>query len=485
MKKKIITLVLAALSALSLAACRTGGNTPAGSTGTAGTKGTDGDVTYDANNILDKFDGKDFGGKDFRIYCANYFNDAVFVRQAPTEDADPADRINAALYKRDSQLEEKYKVKMVYTIAANDQVLADTAKELASTGEDAMDLLLGSLFYLGSGSGMLSDNLLTDIGEIKEIDLSNDWWNRNMTESFTLGGKTFFSTGDITTRGTTSVSLILFNKKLLEDEKTELPYQAVYDGTWTYEKLYQIYRGKSVDLDKDGSISLENDRIGFLAGSYSSYFGCGGRYTVRESDGSFTGVYNTPANINVLEKLQEWFNDDVLNHTYYPGVSAFVTDRAYFIEAAGCDLSLFRNMENEFGAVPFPKFNEEQKDYINFANPWITTCATFPITVKDTAFSGFMTEAMAALSKYTSSPEQYEVIMKNKELRDDDSKKMLEICVASATYDIGFNYNFGGVRSAIENILIEGMNPSSSFAAIGDKFSENLNDFIASVTAGK
>ena len=104
MKKKIITLILAALSALSLAACRTGGNTPAGSTGTVGTKGTDGDVTYDANNILDKFDGKDFGGKDFRIYCANYFNDAVFVRQAPTEDADPADRINAALYKRDSQL---------------------------------------------------------------------------------------------------------------------------------------------------------------------------------------------------------------------------------------------------------------------------------------------------------------------------------------------------------------------------------------------
>lgn len=203
MKKKIITLVLAALSALSLAACRTGGNTPAGSTGTVGTKGTDGDVTYDANNILDKFDEKDFGGKDFRIYCANYFNDAVFVRQAPTEDADPADRINAALYKRDSQLEEKYKVKMVYTIATNDQVLSDTAKELALTGEDAMDLLLGSLFYLGSG--MLSDNLLTDIGEIKEIDLSNDWWNRNMTESFTLGGKTFFSTGDITTRGTTSV----------------------------------------------------------------------------------------------------------------------------------------------------------------------------------------------------------------------------------------------------------------------------------------
>lgn len=68
MKKKIITLILAALSALSalsLAACRTGGNTPAGSTGTVGTKGTDGDVTYDANNILDKFDGKDFGGKDF------------------------------------------------------------------------------------------------------------------------------------------------------------------------------------------------------------------------------------------------------------------------------------------------------------------------------------------------------------------------------------------------------------------------------------
>lgn len=483
MKKKLFTLILAALAVFSLVACKTGGNTPTGSTGTEGTKDSGSEKTYDASNILEKFDDKEFGGRDFRIYCANYFNDSVFVRQAPTEDADPADRINAILYKRDSQLEEKYKVKLSYTIATNDQVLADTANELASTGEDAMDLLLGSLFYLGSG--MLYNNLLLDINEIGEIDLSNDWWNHNMTESFTLGGKTFFSTGDITTRGTTSVSMILFNKTLLENDKVELPYQSVYDGTWTYDKLYQIYRGKSEDVDKDGTVTLENDKIGFLAGSYSSYFGCGGRYTVRESDGSFTGVYNTPANIDVLEKLQKWFNEDVMNHTYYPGVSAFATDRAYFIEVAGCDLSLFRNMENDFGAVPFPKLDENQKDYINFANPWITTCATFPITVSDTSFSGFMTEALAALSKYTSSPEQYEVIMKNKELRDDDSKKMLEICVTSATYDIGFNYNFGGVRSVIENILIDDANPASSMAAIGTSFADSLSDFIASVTSGK
>lgn len=483
MKKKIITLILAALAIISLVACKQEGNNSTGSTGTSdsGTSGADG--TYDASNILDRFENKDFGGRDFRIYCANYFNDSVFVRQAPTEDADPADRINAALYKRDAQLEEKYKVKMSYTVAKDDQVLSDTAKELALTNEDTMDLLLGSLFYLGSG--MLDDGLLIDINDITEIDLSNDWWNSNMTEFFTFGEKVFFSTGDITTRGTTSVSLILFNKTLLEDDKIELPYQSVYDGTWTYEKLYQMYCGKSVDLDKDGIISLENDKIGFLAGSYSSYFGCGGRYTVRNSDGSFTGVYDTKANINILEKLQEWFNDDVLNHTYYPGVSAFVTDRAYFIEAAGCDLSLFRDMESDFGAVPFPKLNEEQKDYIDFANPWITTCATFPVTVSDLDFSGFMTEALAALSKYTTSPEQYEVIMKNKELRDDDSKKMLEIAVASATYDIGFNYNFGNVRTIIENILINGANPSSSFATIGDKFNGNLNDFIDAVTSEK
>lgn len=479
MKKRLAILFLSAVIVLCTAACQKVSNNPPDSSDGKQSSGTPAE-SYDASNILDSFGSRSYNGKDFRIFCANAFNDSVFVRQAPTEDADPADRINSALYKRDSMLEETYNIKITYDIQVNDNEVARIAKELASTNEYAMDLLLGSLFYCGSN--MLSEGLLLDINTISGIKLSNNWWNQNMTDSFTLNGKTFFATGDITTRGPTSVSLVLFNKNLFDTYQIDYPYQEVYDGNWTFEKMYQIYNGKSADLDYDGEITLENDQIGFLVGSYASYFGCGGRYTEQESDGSYTGVYNSFANIEILQKLQEWFNDDCLHHTYYPGVSAFSSDRALLIEVAGCDLSLFRDMEGEFGALPFPKYNEEQKEYINFANPWITTCAAFPITLKDTEFSGFITEAMAALSKYTSSPEQYEVLMKNKELRDDDSKKMLEICVSGSTYDIGFNYNFGDVRTIIDGILTKDNNIASKFASIGDKFNDDLQSLLTSVS---
>ena len=480
MKKRITALLLLLSVCIGiLLACQTeqtDNKEKDSGTQSSGNGTEDGDVTYDASNILEQFEKKNFDDKVFRVACANYFNNTIFIRQAPTEDADPADLINSELYNRDMKLEDQYGVTIEYTISSDDKALVSDLELVVGSGEDIADMVLGSLWYLGGN--MLQENLLLDMNVGTGIDFTNNWWNQNMIEYFTLNNKTFLATGDITTRGQSSVTLLLFNMPLFNDDQIEYPYQDVYDGTWTYDKFFEIYNQKSVDLNQDGQLNIADDKIGFLASGAAGYFGCDGRYTVRNSDGSFAPAYDSAKAVDMLQRFQEWYNEDVLHDTYYPGVDCFMNNRAYFIEAAGCDLSLFRAMEDDFGALPFPKYAEEQKDYVTFANSWITTCAAIPLTAPDAAFSGFMTEAMAALSKYTTSQKQYEIVMQNKELRDDDSKKMLEIFVRTTTYDIGFNYDFGGIRSVMEGILKNDFDVVSNLEAIGSGFEVQLEEFL-------
>ena len=480
MRKWLSVLLVVLISAGVLAACQNigdSGGTQNPSVSIGDGSGTPSESEYDASNILSKFESNHYDGREFRVFCANAFNQQIFVRQVPTEDADPADRMNSALYNRDLKLNETFGIDIQYDLQPNDLNMGGELHRLVSSGDASIDMVLGSMVY--SCNPLLMEGLLLDIHAISTIDLANDWWNQNMTKYFTINDKTFFATGDITTRNPTALSLFLFNTKLFQDSQMSYPYQDVYDGTWTYEKLFQLCEGKNVDLNHDGYIDLENDQVGALLDSRAGLISCGGRYTERNADGGFEMVLSTARNVDILQMLQEYyFTKDCLLDPGYEGVSAFMSDYAYFIELAGCDLSLLRDMETDYGVVPCPKYDEQQKEYYNFANIWITTCAAFPVTVKDAEFSGFVAEAMGALSKYTSSPEQYEVLMQNKELRDEESKKMLELSVKSATYDIGFIFNFGGCRDAVSGILGQEWDVSSQIAKIETAFQTDLEIFL-------
>ena len=77
---------------------------------------------------------------------------------------------------------------------------------------------------------------------------------------------------------------------------------------------------------------------------------------------------------------------------------------------------------------------------------------------------GTVVEALAMKSKELVTPEFYEVQLKGRDARDDESAAMLDIIYASRCFDLGVCYNWGGIAYKYYEMSID--NISSRFDAV-------------------
>ncbi|MBQ4289606.1 MAG: hypothetical protein II719_00260, partial [Clostridia bacterium] len=98
----------------------------------------------------------------------------------------------------------------------------------------------------------------------------------------------------------------------------------------------------------------------------------------------------------------------------------------------------FREMEDDFGIVPVPKYDSSQENYYHRSNAYSALFAV-PSTVLDTEKVGAVFAYISWLSNQTVLPAYYEVTLKQKRTRDEDAPYMLDLIHNSISYDFG-NY---------------------------------------------
>jgi hypothetical protein len=94
-----------------------------------------------------------------------------------------------------------------------------------------------------------------------------------------------------------------------------------------------------------------------------------------------------------------------------------------------------REMKTDFGILPYPKYDESQKDYYSR----IEGCemSGIPNTVTDKARTSAVIEALASISATTVEPAYYDIVLKSQAARDNDSSEMLDIIFANRVFDLG------------------------------------------------
>lgn len=93
-------------------------------------------------------------------------------------------------------------------------------------------------------------------------------------------------------------------------------------------------------------------------------------------------------------------------------------------------VTVFRAMETDFGILPMPKFDKEQKEYFSIVSTGSANTISIPVTA-DAERSGAVIEALSAESHYILTPAFYDTVLKTKAARDDDSADMLDIIFAN------------------------------------------------------
>jgi len=96
-------------------------------------------------------------------------------------------------------------------------------------------------------------------------------------------------------------------------------------------------------------------------------------------------------------------------------------------------------MEVDFGIIPYPKLDEYQDSYYTFVDAHSSLMAV-PVMVGEIEKVGAIIEALSYESYKTVRPAYYDVALKSKFARDDESEKMLDIIFSGIVYD--FDYVF-------------------------------------------
>jgi len=403
----------------------------------------------------------DYGGYVFRalIPSDKTWADCTFDAEQET-----GDTMNDAIYKRNRYIEEKYNVKFEQLEITDWGPLENTFKQSVNAGTDDFDICVQIdryAFSLALGGYLLPSD------QLPYADITKPWYMHDVTESMKIGGKYYVVESNENLSLYQCTDVLYFNKKLVADLGFDSPYGLVKNGTWTYDKFFDLCRAGVADIDGDGMMT-DADRYGIASSDdilFRNFWESSGIQSVtKNSDGEF--VLNIAGNeklYNILDKAyQNLFEgvkiyfaagkdraDTIKTTAEYQDISTyqFVNDLALFYPSMLIRTEKMRNMETDFGIIPYPKYDENQsRYYVRSGGGWPKVVPSHALNPERTSV---ILEALAAESKNTVVPAFIEVNLRTKMARDDESAEMLDLIFDSGFGDVG-TFLWLDIRGALE-----------------------------------
>ncbi len=492
--KHSIAMLLGCLLAVSALASCGSGDTGSVDTAADTASGTTVPAETESTRLMPDLPEADYGGYVFRV---GHWEHTGWESRACHDiyaEAENGDTINDAVYTRNLVVFEKYNFSITLENVLFDE-LVTRVKNAVSAGDDVYDLAYLRLY---EQKNLVSGGYFIDFNDIPNIDLTKPWWDQGCVESLTVDGKLYLAASSINISDENATASILFNKKIAADNDLEDMYQLVRDGKWTMDKMREMYSDVSADVNGDGKMDGE-DLWGFLGGTDVApcfYIGSGGTVVSRDKDGGLYDSMGSDKNFAIVGKVQEIMTDEKNFYNHHLGTQGLKStdDNQYrdlfsgghglFFWSRLDEVTTLRGMETDFGILPTPKYDELQENYISFVSQHIMGLMSIPNTASDLARTGTILEALAAESYYTLTPAYYDVALKSKASRDDESAEMLDIIFANRIYDLGEYFNFGGIFDAINTVCQnESKGIASEYEKKASAFTKALDKWVEEIEA--
>ena len=397
---------------------------------------------------------KDYGGYEFHVLDKGAFNTHWTSRDIYAEEQN-GDPINDAVYERNSKVGEKFNVKITEDPTKEDP--AGAAKKVIKAGDPVYDFFA---FSMQSYASMATEGMLLNWNNVPYIDLDRPWYDQNCRESLSIGGKIYFASGDMSVMDKDATWAVMFNKNLAKNLNLPDLYAKVNDGTWTMEALYDCMANASADINGDGQHGFD-DQWGMAGEDWNTnalVAAAGVKvFDKDETDMPFIAM-NTERYYQAFEIASKITGDrdKTMSSSWVTGFAdvwedcfhaAFREDRLLFYFTGMNRCTLLRSMETDFGIVPSPKYSETQERYYDLISLGSGNGMAIPITTQDAERTGVIVEALSAESKYTLTPAYYDITLKTKLSRDEESAAMLDIIFASRVFELGLEFGWGDLFS--------------------------------------
>ena len=454
------------------------------STNTGSTSSGDGSeqTTSALNAALDKIyaNDMDFSGETFSILAREGIEKSFEVLETTGEPLDDA------VFQRNAEFLETFDVEVQVVKMAANTILEHFKADVKSS--ETYDYLFSHTNY---NIDLAVQGYLYNFLNLEPyIDLSQPWWDKG-TQSFNIADSIWFMNGSFNYDDDATTYCLMFNKEISETffDSDDLFYDLVEEGNWTLDTFYE--HASKVSKNNGESIWDEKDQYGFVTTwEYGTtfFYGSGLNY-VKCEEGKSPRITLDSAAIKkattLLEKLQTIYAKEV---TYWPaggqelvGKGIFWDGRCLFFgEIVENVVESNKQMDDDFGVLPIPKFDAAQENYISWTHG-ISSSMTIANNIGDGEQEkfGLLLEGFNVLSEKYVRPAYYDVVLTRKSVQDADSGPMLDIIFKGRTYDLAMYYQNLGLVEAFKTCVNNG---STGFATEYGRVKSSASTYLRTLT---
>ena len=482
--KRIICLLLALALSASFLSCS---HNDAGQEDTSQITGTPNDTTnktpdettvfYEPDDLPDNID---LGNEKITILTVDgkYWNNEIFSEELTS------DPVSDSVFNREKFVEDRLNVSLEPEMCKPENYNETVSIQHASDDDNYQAFAARTVYF----APLVFDNILTDLYGLDYIDFSKPWWSELFTKESEIAGHLFLATGSLALSINKFKYVIFYNKKMADSYKVSHPefddiYSMVIDGNWTVEKLLElsedIYQDVNGNSERD-----EEDIYGFgivtdapIDTIWSSF---DLRILGKDEDGWFSIELNKDKVFNTLDKLiklihnsngtfiQDGISMDPLEQKFASGSIMFMEGQLMSAETVS-----LRNMQDDYGLIPFPKYDISQKEYYSYAWDQYTSFSV-PVTNRNPDSAAAVLEAMASYSYRETVPIYLDIALKGKYMSDAKSRRMMDLIVDGFRIDSAWIYSrsVGGFGPSFRTAVQEN---SSNYASEYTKSVMTLN----------
>jgi ABC-type glycerol-3-phosphate transport system substrate-binding protein len=451
MKTRITAILLAALMLMSsLVACGGKTETPEATTA-AQNENIDGDNTTTtpaeteppAPTVEDLlgFKQTDYNQYEFHMLIAQT-DEYEHLAETLT-----GDLVNDAVYARNTQVEEFFnidlQIKSMPCAWADRQAFTAEVSNQVMAGDPTWDMVVGQSAVMCTG---MNSQYYLNIAEMPSIDFAKPWWISDLYEKLEINGKLFGAYGDMNLSLYGDMHGIFFSSTIITENKMENPYELVKNNQWTLEKMLQMAEQASAELDGTAGASKTGDRLGIIAidnpmRAFGTCLGC--EVVTRGEDGGLVfPAAPSERHIDFYTRMSNAFADGSYNlkfknDTYEESLQILAENRALFVPSYLNYISneILRNMESDFGILPYPKYDESQEAYISQIATG-ATCTCFPQNIANPELSAQVTSYMGYLGRESLVGTYFETYLQERLSRTPEMQDMLNLIRETATANL-------------------------------------------------
>lgn len=377
------------------------------------------------------------------------------------------------VFNRNQRTGDRFNITITHLNGGEAGAMSQKINKSVKAGDDAYDLCMAHVIQTGTD---ITNGIFYDWMEIPYVDITQPWYPQYAAEASTVNGKLCALVSDAALSSVIHTYTVYFNKNIAADYNIDAAevYETVRSGRWTIDAMSEYIKPVYSDLNGNG-IEDEADLYGNKTLLFYSFnfIWAFENPIVEIKDDEIKLVLNTEKTVNILDRLYDFYytQDGVFLTEYVKSKEMFAAGQSLFLMCHFLPaMEELRSMEQDYGIIPFPKWNEEQTSYKTTVDGCFDVLVV-PVTVpgEEIDKTGIITEALSADSWKHVLPVFYDVALKVKGTRDEESVEMIDIILNGRVVDFSWIYTGWSGFNFVFNDLLTSKKSGGDFASFYEK----------------